>query len=204
MHTTKLGLPDKRFHDSRPEVIARKKIEALKRRNSYIAVIVLGLIAGTILGKTLHDVTHRPILDPRGGCINNVCPTPVPTPSSKLKIQEVQAAEPDWNNDLVGYFRHRGEELDYDEYLITKLHGVMDCENGLHTANRVNYLYTNENGRYTAAGFGMITRSSFNWYKCTGDRFNGVDNINCIYKIYAKDGLRPWNASRKCWFNKVY
>ena len=155
-----------------------------------LCILILWLLSVAILYNTItYYTTPKKLLDPRG--------------TGVVKVQVVEAAAPkDWNKDLVGYFRYRGQQLGYNDFLITHLHGVMDCENGLHTANRKNYKYDGENGHYTAAGFAMITKSTFKNYKCIGDRFNGVDNINCFYKIYAKNGLKDYKASESCWRNK--
>ena len=116
-------------------------------------------------------------------------------------VEQVKAQEINWSNDLVGYFRSHGKSLGYDDYLITRLLKVTSCENDNHDPKRVNYLYDGENGKHTAAGFAMINKSTFedSRYQCKGNRFNGIDNINCFYKIYEKNGLKDYKASYKCW-----
>jgi SLT domain-containing protein len=32
-----------------------------------------------------------------------------------------------------------------------------------------------------------------------GNVYNFVDNINCAWKVYQKQGDRPWNASKSKW-----
>jgi len=183
IHTRKNGLADRRYASSR-SVIQRSRVLYWQQ---LLGCALLGFIAGVILTKSLYDATHRPLLNP------------LVRPINMEVVKVANAQEKDWETDLVGYFRYRGQQLGYNDYQITKLHGIMDCENGLHTAKRVNYAYDGENGRYTAAGFGMITKSTFDGNKCSGDRFDGTDNIDCVYKIYAKRGVQPWNASKKCW-----
>lgn len=192
MNTRKNGLLDRRFNCNKEEVIKRKKLAHRLFIQQLVGFAVLGFIAGTILTVTIYRETHKPLVQP------------IAKPMSFEVVKVAYAKEKDWEDDLVGYFRYRGQQLGYNDYQITKLHGVMDCENGLHTAKRVNYLYDGENGRYTAAGFGMITKSTFNdkQFKCMGDRFDGTDNIDCVYKIYAKKGLARWNASKHCWSKK--
>lgn len=159
--------------------------------NRYTRASALyGLIIGSLIGCYIADNPNK---------TQNTSPKPLET---KIEVKEVQAADPeekDWSADLVGYFRHRGQEIGYNDFDITKLHQVMDCENGLHTADRKNYLYDGENGRYTTAGFGMITNSTWRQHKCTGSKWNGVDNINCVYKIVGKNGLNDYRESKHCW-----
>jgi hypothetical protein len=118
------------------------------------------------------------------------------------QVVEVKAIEKDWDLDPVGYIRFRGNEIGYDEYDITKLHGLLDCENGLHTPDRVNYLYDGENGRYTAAGIAMITNSTWRQHKCTGSKWDATDNIDCFYKIIGDNKLSDYKASKSCWIEK--
>lgn len=151
------------------------------------AAVMWGLIVGSMGSAYVLD---RPKLD-----ISKPLKQPI-----EVKAITVEAKEKDWSSDLVGYFRYRGQKIGYNDFEITKLHEVMDCENGLHTADRKNFKYDGENGRYTAAGFAMITKSTFKQHKCEGDRFNGVDNINCFYKIIGdNNGLRDYKESHYCW-----
>jgi hypothetical protein len=152
------------------------------------AALVAGLIVGTLLGfalfypyKTSPEVLKQ---------------------SFEVKAVETTIQEKDWSTELVGYFRFRGMEIGYDEYDITKLHGVLDCENGTHDPLRKNYMYDGENGHYTAGGFTMITNTTWKQHKCTGSKWDGVANINCFYKIIGKNQLSDYKESKHCWSPK--
>lgn len=179
----------KRSRLYRIDLRERQKLENLKYNNFWMGVIVLEVLLWMIVfgwlkghNKTLLQALEEPIT------INAVEITPTP--------------KKDWDNDLVGYFRYAGERIGYDEYDITKLHGVMDCENEKHTANRKNYLYDGENGHYTAGGFAMITNSTWRQHKCSGSKWDGTDNIDCFYKIIGKNKLSDYKASKSCWIEK--
>lgn len=156
------------------------------RKQKFVRMAVWGLLVGSFTSLAVFD---QPKTSPK----------PL---ERKIEVKAVENIPKDWSTDLVGYFRHRGEEVGYTEYDITKLHGVMDCENGLHTADRKNYLYDGENGRYTAGGFAMITNSTWRQHKCTGSKWNGIDNINCFYKIIGRNGLGDYRESKSCWGKK--
>jgi hypothetical protein len=196
MKLTKRGTPDRRFLENGTR---EAKIELFwNTYKNWITAFIIALIALAVLETKIYRESHKQLIDPRG--IPNL-DVGTNKPAVKLKVQEVRAAEPikDWNTDLIGYFRFRGQQIGYNDFDITKFHQVMDNENGLHTADRKNYLYDGENGRYTAAGFAMITNSTWRQHKCVGNKFNGVDNINCFYKIVGKNGLKDYYESKGKW-----
>lgn len=62
-----------------------------------------------------------------------------------------------------------------------------------------NYLYTGEDGRYTAYGIFQITRTTWKTY-CGEDtsleqRSNEDKNIECAMKIASKSGYHHWDES---------
>jgi len=115
-------------------------------------------------------------------------------------VAEVIAKEINHDLDPVAYLRIRGREIGYDDFDITKFHQLLDCENGLHTPDRKNYLYDGENGHYTAGGIAMITNSTWRQHKCSGSKWDGTDNIDCFYKIIGdNNGLGDYKESKGCW-----
>lgn len=67
--------------------------------------------------------------------------------------------------------------------------------------NVPNYKYTDEDGRYTAYGPFMITRTTYKEY-CSDNVLDRMDidkNIDCAMKIATKSGLHHWNESRTNW-----
>lgn len=160
------------------------------KTKEFRAALVAGLLFGSMLGLALFAPKETSPLT-LGKII-------------KTKAIEVSKLEKkDWEKDLIGYFRYKGKEIGYDDYDITKLHQVMDCENGTHDPKRKNYKYDGESGMYTAAGFAMITNSTWAQNKCKGNKFDGTDNIDCFYKIIGNNnGLGDYRESKGCWSKK--
>jgi hypothetical protein len=120
-----------------------------------------------------------------------------------VKAVEVAEKQIDYDLDPMSYLRFKGRKIGYDDYDITKFHQLLDCENGLHTPDRKNYLYDGEDGHYTAGGIAMITNSTWKAHKCEGSKWDATDNIDCFYKIIGDNqGLGDYRESRKCWGNK--
>jgi hypothetical protein len=164
----------------------RREVFRYYRAGFVLCLIIMALIYCAVFGNT-----------------KNTSPNALETKIEVKAVENTIEKPKDWENDLVGYFRHAGERIGYDEFDITKLHAVMDCENGLHTADRKNYLYDGENGRYTAGGFAMITNSTWRQHKCTGNKFDGTDNIDCFYKIIGDNqGLGDYRESKSCWVQR--
>ena len=51
----------------------------------------------------------------------------------------------------------------------------------------------------SAKGLFQIIDGTWKSNKCTGDPLNADDNIKCAKKIYDRQELGPWQASRGCW-----
>lgn len=78
---------------------------------------------------------------------------------------------------------------------------IADAESNFKSVH--NYLYTDENGRYTAVGIFMILKST--WKDYCGDnnqyanRMDEDKNIECAMKIASKSGYHHWNESKHNW-----
>lgn len=58
---------------------------------------------------------------------------------------------------------------------------------------------TAKNQNSSASGLFQIIRGTWSEAGCTGDVFNEDDNIVCAKRLYDKQGLKPWKASKGCW-----
>lgn len=160
-----------------------KEYNELKVRNSYLGVIVLGVLAGIILGKTLWDYTHQTSPKPAGRTI-------------MPKVEEVVAVETPCTYDPLTYLRCRGKQLGINDYEITKIIQVMKCESGL----RPDAINKNKNGTFDI-GIGQINDVHSKRIS-RQDRMDFVKNIDFIYKLYQEQGLNPWVCYRKLGLNK--
>lgn len=61
------------------------------------------------------------------------------------------------------------------------------------------FIPTAKNPNSSATGVFQILLSTWNGYKCTGNRTNAADNIACARKLYDASGTTPWNASKYMW-----
>ena len=163
----------------------RREIFRQRRAGFVLALIIMAIIACPLYDKYRKSSISQPLSQ----TISN-------------PVTEVSAKEIDYDLDPMAYLRFKGREIGYDDFDITKFHQLLDCENGLHTPDRVNYLYDGENGRYTAAGIAMITNSTWRQHKCTGSKWDATDNIDCFYKIIGDNKLSDYKASKSCWIEK--
>jgi hypothetical protein len=148
----------------------------------YRAAILWGLLLGTlgtlILVRTLRDEQNTS-----------------PKPAGQTMVQEVKADEPTdeyYHQEPIRYIRHRGEELGYKNQDITKAIRIARCES--------NFNQYAKNPNSTAKGIYQFIDGTWraNCLK-DGNVYNFVDNINCFWKVYAKQNDRPWVSSIKCW-----
>lgn len=89
------------------------------------------------------------------------------------------------------YIRVRGQELGFDDYTISRFIRVAKCESGLKPDAK--------NGSSTATGIYQIIIGTWDGNKCTGERWDFVDNIDCAYKLLKNRGFQPWESSKECW-----
>jgi len=175
-----------------------KNLIGNSQKRTYLKLIFRQRLAGFVLCLIIglflfvwYQVDHQ-IISPRatGMIITN-------------PVVKVEAKEIDYDLDPMAYLRFKGRKIGYDDYDITKFHQLLDCENGLHTPDRKNYLYDGEDGHYTAGGIAMITNSTWRGHKCEGSKWDATDNIDCFYKIIGDNqGLGDYKESRSCWIVK--
>lgn len=69
--------------------------------------------------------------------------------------------------------------------------------------NVPNYLYTDENGHYTAYGIFQITRTTYRAFcgKNVAERMDIEKNIDCALKIMRVSGYQHWSESQDSWDN---
>ena len=119
------------------------------------------------------------------------------SPLSEVKGMEVTPTptinESYYKEEPLRYIRYAGQKLGYSDREISQFIKVARCESGFNlNANA-------KNPDSTATGIFQIVIGTWDGNRCTGERWDFVDNIDCAYKIYAKRGLQPWNASKHCW-----
>ena len=156
-----------------------------QKYGTLICTVILGLLAGIIIGKTIWDINNPPrtLLSPLG---QRVIP----------HVVEVIAEAPSEEQsklDPLSYIRWKGQQLGYTDYQISKFIRVARCESGFKLNPNA------KNPDSTATGIFQIIIGTWDGNLCEGERWDFVDNIDCAYKIYAKRGLQPWNASKNCW-----
>lgn len=177
--TRKNGLPDKRYKINRT-LQAREHL-FWQKYGTLICAIILGVLAGLILGKTVWDINNAPhtLLRP---LVRTIEP----------KVVEVKAVETKCDFDAITYIRCAGEKLGMSNRDIMKAIRIARCESGF------NQYAKNPNS--TAKGIYQFIDGTWraNCLK-DGNVYSFVDNINCFWKVYAKQGDRPWLSSVKCW-----
>lgn len=90
--------------------------------------------------------------------------------------------------------RQQAKLNNLDEELLVK---IATCESKLQ--NIPNFMYDGEDGIYTAYGPFQILKSTAKGYSDL-DRREIDNNIEIAMMIFAKEGSRPWNESKECWF----
>lgn len=171
-------MPDKRFKSSK--TLEAKEYTFWRKWGNYIAVIILGLIAGIILGKTLWDSAHpnKTLLNPLGQTI-------IPKP------EIVQAKEIPYCYDPITCIRDIGEELGEPNSDIMTMIRIARAES--------NFKPRAKNPKSTASGIFQIIAGT--WYSndCVGDKWDFKDNIKCAWKLHQVRGFQPWDASKSKW-----
>lgn len=171
-----------------------RAIRELKRKEDrrrlfrlLISIAILTSFAVAVLTKTIYDATHS-------------------KPLSETKVVEVVQAEEipqrAFCNDVINCIRDVGEELGVDNKVITTAIRIAEAESG--------YRADAKNPNSSATGVFQFLWSTWDAYKCDGERWDYVDNTRCFYKLYieqtaryARKGLvydfSDWNASRSKW-----
>lgn len=158
-----------------------RKEEKTREKRLYIqqllAVALLGLIAGVVLTKSIFDAGHR--------IIN-------PGPSSEVKTTKVMADEPvRYCNDAISHIRCAGEDAGLPNVDIRKLIRIAKCESG--------YKADAKNGTSSATGIFQFLWGTWDANKCSGEKWDFKDNIDCAIKVYKLQGDIPWRSSERCW-----
>ena len=115
------------------------------------------------------------------------------------EVQGVGITEVDesyYKEDPLRYIRWRGQQLGYKDTDISTFIRIARAESGLNQYAK--------NPSSTAKGIYQFIDGTWRAYCLKdGNVYNFVDNINCFYKVLAKDGfpkgLSHWNASRSIW-----
>lgn len=143
--------------------------------------IILGLLAGIILGKTLYDAFNAPktLLDPRGQTI-------IP------KVVEVEAKETPCDYDPITYIRCSGERLGKTNQQIMTMIRIAKCESGL----RPDALNKNTNGTFDV---GVLQINDVHGKRISrADRMNFVKNIDFGWKLHTEQGgFQAWSCAKK-------
>jgi len=157
------------------------------KTNDYIGAVSFGLLAGLLAGIILYNSLNK-------------AEKTLPEPRKEInmiKVVEVAKAsdnsEEYYKETPLKYIRWKGQQLGYKDGEISKFIQVARCESGFNLNPNAS------NKTSTAKGVYQILIGTWESNDCGGKRNNFVDNIDCAYKIYAKRGLQPWNASKSCW-----
>jgi soluble lytic murein transglycosylase-like protein len=155
--------------------------------NKYTrASAVAGLIVGSLITLAYVDAVRKQpvkeLLSPLSE-VQGVEPTPTPDES-------YYKAEP------LRYIRWKGQQLGYKDTDISVFIRIARAESGLNQYAK--------NPKSTAKGIYQFIDGTWRAYcLADGNVYNFVDNINCFYKVLAKDGfpkgLSHWNASKGVW-----
>jgi len=125
--------------------------------------------------------------------INSKRTSPKPLEQTiEVKAVEVKAYEIPCDYDAITYIRCRGEQLGMSNQDITKMIRIARAES--------NFNQYAKNPNSTAKGIYQFIDSTWrsNCLK-DGNVYDFKDNINCAWKVYQKQGDRPWNASKHIW-----
>jgi hypothetical protein len=147
--------------------------------NKYTrAALLAGIILGILFGLYLAD-SQNTSLDSVGETITQ-------------PVIETKAFETPCDYDPITYIRCRGEQLNMPNQDIMKMIRIARAESGFDQYAK--------NPNSTAKGIFQFIDGTWraNCLK-DGNVYNFVDNINCAWKVYQKQGDRPWNASKSKW-----
>lgn len=170
----KYGNLDKRYRAVKDYLKEEKEYRDRQFRNALIASALLGALAGAVLTVALWRATREVKAQ------QVVWEEPVVTPT------------PTREHDPMSYIRWRGQQLGYDDYTISRFIRIARCES--------NFNQYAKNPNSTAKGIYQFIDGTWraNCLK-DGNVYDFKDNIECFYKVVAKQGTQPWNASRRCW-----
>jgi Lysozyme like domain len=162
--------------------LTRIKRERTARENrlyiqQLLCAALLGLIAGTVLTTSLFTTGHRNV---------------IPRVSGEVKTAKVQADHIPFCYDPITCIRDVGEELGVPNQDILTMIRISKCESGLRSeAVNINTNRTIDRGVFQV--------NSVHKDLSNEDAFNYEKNIRYAYKIFLKQGTRPWVSSSSCW-----
>ena len=119
-------------------------------------------------------------------------PKPIGQTIMAEKVTEVKAETRPFCNDAINCIRDVGEQLEMPNEDIMKMIRIARCESGFDQYAKNPYS--------TAKGIFQFIDGTWrsNCLK-DGNVYDFADNIKCAWKVYQKQGSRPWNASKSCW-----
>jgi len=91
----------------------------------------------------------------------------------------------------INYIRHRGEELGQSNSDIMKMIRIARCES--------KFKADAKNPNSTAKGIYQFLNGTWKANCPNSDVLNFIDNIDCAWKVYQKQGDTPWHSSQACW-----
>ena len=110
----------------------------------------------------------------------------------EVKAVEITQTKIACDYDAITYIRCRGEQLGMSNQDITKMIRIARAES--------NFNQYAKNPNSTAKGIYQFIDSTWrsNCLK-DGNVYDFKANIDCAWKVYQKQGDRPWNASKHIW-----
>lgn len=187
MRLRKQGGLDKRFRLSKTIKAVRNYCQ--EYRGALWAVILLGLVAGTVLSVSFYRARHPSLTSPEAPETN--LDVGGNQPGVKKLVSSVEAHERSFCYDPIACIRDVGEELGVGNQDIMTMIRIAKAESGLRPRAK--------NPSSSASGLFQIIAGT--WYSndCVGDKWNFEDNTRCAYKLYQRRGFQPWNASKHVW-----
>lgn len=169
----KNGLKDMRFRFNK---VANKEANFWQQHGSMVITAILGLLAGAILGQTLWNASHKPLLDPKG--------------TGVIKVQQVLAAEPKFCRDVISCIRDVGTEMGETNSHIMQMIRIAKAESGL----RADAMGKNRNGTFD---IGIFQINDVHGKRISrADRLDYEKNIRFAYQLHQEQGhsFRAWVA----------
>ena len=168
MILTKKGTADRRYLTNRQQL-----------RSVLIAKILLSFIfISAAIAIALQSIKQPRWVSPKATGRTN-----------EIKVQEVKAIEIPCDYDPITYLRCRGRQLGINDFTISKIIRVAQCESHLNP----DALNKNTNGTFDV---GIFQINTVHGQKNMTDF---VKNIDYGFKLFQEQGFSPWLSSAKCW-----
>jgi len=147
-----------------------------RKHGLLICTVILGALAGTVLGKVLWEAYHPTIISPKG--------------SGVVIVPEVKADENPFCYDPIDCIRDVGEQMGKTNQEIMTMIRIAKCESGL----RPEALGVNRNG---SVDRGVLQINSVHKDLSNKDAFDFEKNIRYGWKLQSSQGFRPWVCYQK-------